>query len=88
MRLDLIIFGSDDVIARRVALDLAPLAPHKTAVRLFDLAGQPCDGIGQMLVNDVLACQQGPAAPAPDQQRQACLDRLQLASRTKAELVK
>jgi hypothetical protein len=39
LRLDLILFCADGVIARRVAFDLAPLAPHKTAVRLFDLSG-------------------------------------------------
>lgn len=94
LRLDLILFGKDGVILRRIALDLGPLAPHKTAVRLFDLQGQPCDGIGRMLVNDVLACQVGQAgagqhgtAPA-EEQRQACLDRLQVSSRASAELAK
>ncbi len=89
LRLDLILFGKDGVILRRIALDLGPLAPHKTAVRLFDLQGQPCDGIGRMLVNDVLACQTGQPGNAPaEQQRQACLDRLQVSSRAKAELSK
>lgn len=89
LRLDLILFGTDGVILRRLALDLAPLAAHKTAVRPFDVQGQPCDGIGRMLVNDVLACQTGqPGTATPDQQRQACLDRLQVSSRAKAELSK
>ncbi len=89
LRLDLILFAPDGVIARRVALDLAPLAPHKTAVRLFDLPGQPCDGIGRMLVNDVLGCQFGKREDTPaDEPRQACMDRLQLSSRAKAELTK
>jgi len=89
LRLDVILFGTDGVILRRLALDLSPLAPHKTAVRLFDLQGQPCDGIGRLLVNDVLACQTGQQGSAsPDQQRQACLDRLQVSSRAKAELTK
>lgn len=89
LRLDLILFGKDGVILRRIALDLGPLAPHKTAVRLFDLQGQPCDGIGRMLVNDVLACQAGQPGSAPaDQQRQACLDRLQVSSRATTELAK
>ncbi len=89
LRLDLILFGKDGVILRRIALDLGPLAPHKTAVRLFDLQGQPCDGIGRMLVNDVLACQTGQSGNAPaEQQRQVCLDRLQVSSRAKADLTK
>ena len=57
LRLDLILFGTDGVIARRVALDLGPLPAKKTGVRLFDLTGQACEGIGRVLVNDVLACQ-------------------------------
>jgi hypothetical protein len=89
LRLDLMLFGTDGVVARRLAVDLAPLAPHKTAVRLFDAPGQPCEGIGRVLVNDVLTCQldQHDDAPA-DQRRQSCLDRLQLSSRAKAELNK
>ena len=89
LRLDLVLFGTDGVIARRVALDLAPLAPRKMAVRLFDLPGQPCNGIGRVLVNDVLACQLGPQGDGgAGPQQQACLDRLQLSSRAKAELTK
>jgi len=89
LRLDLILFGTDGVILRRLALDLGPLAPSKTAVRLFDIQGQPCDGIGRLLINDVLACQIGQPGGSPaDDQRQACLDRLQVSSRAKAELTK
>ena len=91
LRLDLILFGTDGVITRRIALELAPLAPRKTAVRVFDLPSLACDDIGRLLVNDVLACQTGQhegAPPPADQARQACLDRLQLSSRTRAELTK
>ena len=89
LRLDLILFGADGVIARRVSFDLAPLAPHKTAVRLFDLSGQPCEGIGRVLVNDVLGCQFGKHEDAPaGDSRQVCMDRLKLSSRAKAELTK
>lgn len=90
LRLDLVLFGTDGVIARRVALDLAPLGARKTAVRLFDLPGQLCDGVGRVLVNEVLACQLGlrSGAPPAEEPRQACTDRLQLSSRAKAELTK
>ena len=60
-------------------------------MRLFDLPGLSCDDIGRVLVNDVLACQPGQhedAPPPADQARQACLDRLQLSSRARAELTK
>ena len=89
LRLDLMLFGSDGVIARRVALDLAPLAAHKTAVRLFDVAGQPCDGIARVLVNDVLVCQTGKQeSGAAEQAPQMCLDRLQVSARGKVDLTK
>lgn len=89
LRLDLVLFGTDEVIDRRVAVDLAPLAPHKTSVRLFDLQGQPCDGIGHVLINDVLACQLGKReGAATDEPHQDCMDRLKPTSRTKAELTK
>jgi hypothetical protein len=89
LRLDLVLFGTDGVIARRLALDLAPLAAHKTSVRLFDLKGLPCDEIGRVLINDVLACQDGTTSSTPsDQQRQGCLDRLSVSSLAKAPLTK
>ncbi|MGC8525023.1 MAG: Tat pathway signal protein [Acidibrevibacterium sp.] len=89
LRLDLILFGTDGVILRRIALDLGPLAAKKTGVRLFDLQGLACDSIGRVLINDVLACHAGdkPGGNA-DQERAACLDRLTLSSRTKVPLAK
>jgi hypothetical protein len=87
LRLDLVLFGTDGVIARRVALDLGPLPAKKEAVRLFDLSGLSCKSIGQILVNDVLACQ-FTGKPAAEQQRQACLDRLAVSSRATVSLTK
>lgn len=75
LRLDLIVFGKDGVIARRMALDLGPLPGRKTQARIFDLAGQSCDSLGSLLVNDVMAC--GPTAET----KAACLSRLSLSSR-------
>jgi hypothetical protein len=87
-QLDLILFGKDGVIARRIALELAPLPPHKTAVRLFDVPNLQCDDIGQILVNDVLACRFGNQQSSDEAQRQACLDRITVSSRAKAPLTK
>lgn len=82
MRLDLVLFGTDGVIARRVALDLGPLPPGRTQVRPFDLRDQGCDGIGQVLVNDVLMCRVAGA------ERTDCLARLHMSSRAAAKLTK
>lgn len=82
LRVDLVVFGTDGIVARRLALDLGPLPAGKTAVRLFDLAGLACDGIGRVLVNDVLSCRTGEKdAAQAEQDREACLDRLSVASR-------
>lgn len=48
---------------------------ESTQARIFDVAGQGCDGIGAVLLNDLLAC-----GPTP-QMRNACLARLALNSR-------
>jgi hypothetical protein len=56
LRLDLVIFDSDGIVARRLAVDLAPLAAKKTVVKSFDIADLGCDGISRVLLNDVTAC--------------------------------
>ena len=70
------------VIGRRIAVDLGPVRPTKRAVKLFDLEGQPCDGIGSVLVNDVLECS-ADGAPVND-----CLGQLELKSLSNIQLTK
>ncbi len=86
LRLDLVLFGGDGVIERRIALDIAPLGGGKTTVRLFDLPGLACTDIARILVNDVLACRGG--KPVADRDRDECLDRLAVTSRAAAQFVK
>lgn len=76
VKLDVVLFGRDGVAGRRLAVDIGPLPPGRTVVRLFDVAAQPCDGIAQLLMNDVLAC--GGTETA---MRNACADRLAPTSR-------
>jgi hypothetical protein len=76
LRLDLVLFGKDGVVARRVAVDVGPLPAGRTQARIFDLAGQGCDGVGTVLLNDVLVCDGTEAAA-----RSACIERATLASR-------
>lgn len=81
-KLDLVLFQTDGVIGRRLALDLAPVRADKRTVKLFDLEGTQCDTIGNFLVNDVLDCKtaSGPVAN--------CLANLKVKSLTKAEISK
>lgn len=81
-KLDLVMFGTDGVIARRLAVEVGPLRPTKTSVKLFDVAGLACTGIGTVLVNDVLACKSGA------DERPNCIDQVTVASRAKIALTK
>ena len=76
LRLDLVVFGKDGVVSRRLAVDAGPLPAGRTVVRLFDLTGQGCDSIGSLLLNDILACGSQEADA-----RNACVSRSALASR-------
>ena len=82
LRLDLVLFGTDGVIARRIALDVGPIQPGRMQVRPFELRDLACDSIGQILINDTMLCKVG-GADQPD-----CMDRLQTTSRVGAKLTK
>lgn len=75
-RLDLVLFGRDGVVSRRLAVDAGPLPAGKTSVRIFDVAGLACDDVGSVLLNDVLAC-----GGVGAEQRAACVSRAALSSR-------
>lgn len=82
LKLDLVGFGTDGVIRQRVAVELGPVPAARTTVRLFDLAGADCPGLGSLLVNDVLTCSDSAGAVAD------CVDRLAVSSRATATLTK
>lgn len=65
LKLDLVMFDREEVIAARLAVDAAPLPAGKTGLKVFDVDGLACAGIGQVLFNDVLACA-GPEGPIDD----------------------
>jgi hypothetical protein len=75
MKLDLVAFGTDGGILRRLIAEMGPLRAAKTMVRTFAIEAE-CRQIGAILVNDVTAC--APGEPG------ACLDGLGLSSRVKA----
>jgi hypothetical protein len=81
-KLDLVMFQPDGIIGRRFAVDLAPLRPSKRTVKLFDLDGTQCDGIGSFLINDVMECRSS-AGPVKD-----CLASMKVNSLTKVEISK
>ncbi len=55
-RLDLVIFAVDGIIARRLALETAPLHANKTMVKEFAIEALACSEVGRILLNDVSTC--------------------------------
>lgn len=81
-KLDLVLFQTDGVIGRRMAIDLAPLRPLKKTVKLFDVEGIACDKIDWFLINDVMDCKSGDGAA------DNCLARLTTSSLSSVKLSK
>lgn len=60
LKLDLVMFDRAGVVAKRLAVQAAPLPAGKTSLKVFDIEGNDCADIGSILLNDVMDC-----APAP-----------------------
>lgn len=56
---EMLIFDTDFVIQRRIAVNAAPIFASKTSVKLFELAGVACKDVGQILLNDFYSCTAG-----------------------------
>lgn len=82
LKLDLVIFDGEGIVAKRIAAELAPLARGKTVVKTFPVAGLACPDVSRVLVNEIMSCTTD-AGPAPD-----CMDRIETASRTPARFSK
>lgn len=82
VKLDLVLFQPDGIIARRFAVDLAPLKNNKKTVKLFDMEGLGCEKIASVLVNDVMDCKIETGAVAD------CLGKITLSSVAAAPLTK
>ena len=58
-RVDLILFDQEGVYAKQLLLDMAPLYEDKKILASFQLAEEPSDAIGSILVNDLPRCENG-----------------------------
>ena len=81
-RLDLVIFDADGIVARRVAVETAPLRASKTMVKEFELANLPCAEVGRILLNDVTQC------ASADGDLKDCVAATRLSSRSAVAFVK
>jgi hypothetical protein len=82
LRVDLVAFGGDGVVNGRALVELAPLDPGKTVLRLFELPGVGCDAIDRVLLNEAAACEDAAGAVG------GCTALVEPASRAKVTLFK
>lgn len=81
LQLDVVMFDTNGIVAKRLAVEIGPLTSGKTSLKVFDIAGLPCDKIGQLLLNDVLQCRDDKGA------RTDCLSLIQVSSRAKVAFI-
>ena len=82
LKLDLVMFDAEGVVARRLAIEAAPLNVGKTSLRVFDIPKQSCDKISRILLNDIMECR------GPIEARTDCLDLVKTSSRTNTPFIK
>lgn len=80
--LDLVLFDRGGTIMRRLAVDIAPVRPDKTMVKVFEIPETACGAIGSVLVNDVLHCRDSSGEVA------GCVDRVRTSSKLPVTLSK
>ncbi|WP_299392688.1 hypothetical protein [Pelagibius sp.] len=82
LKLDMVMFDSDGVVSRRLAVQAAPLPAGKTSLKVFDIRDLSCGRLGRVLLNDVMACgdQSGP--------RGDCLALIQATARAPLSMIK
>lgn len=57
LQADLVTFGADGVVNGRLLVELAPLPPDKTVLRLFEMPDVECGAIDRVLLNEVARCE-------------------------------
>ena len=82
LKLDLVMFDTNGVINKRLAVEGGPLAAGKTSVKLFDIKGVSCAEVDRVLLNDVLSCQGATGDIS------GCLDEIETTSRHSAVFFK
>lgn len=84
LKLDLVMFDSEGIINRRLAVEGGPLPAGKTSVKLFDIDGISCDAVHRVLLNAALTCN----GAEGERERENCLRMIETSSRTGAEFFK
>jgi len=82
LKLDLVIFDTDGIVARRVAVQGGPIPDGKTSLKVFDIDGVQCAKISRFLLNGVMTC------AAQDGKTGDCAGLIDTTSRAAAPLIK
>lgn len=82
LKLDLVMFDKEGVVAKRLALETAPLPADKTSLKVFDIGGMSCEQVGRILLNDVLDC------TGSDGAVENCLGLIDVSARGELSLIK
>lgn len=81
LKLDLVAFDRQSIVAQRLALESGPLPADKTLLKAFELSGVQCAELSRLLLNGVLACETS-AGEAAD-----CLRLVRPSSRTDVDFI-
>lgn len=82
LKLDVVVFDTDGIVAKRLAVEAAPLPLGKTSLKVFDIGGLPCERVGRVLLNEVMTC-------ADDaEERGDCLELMSTSSRATISFIK
>lgn len=82
LKLDLVIFDTDGIVARRVAVQGGPIPDGKTSLKVFDIDGLQCAKISRFLLNGVMTC------AAQDGPRKDCGGMIDTSSRSTVQMIK
>lgn len=82
LKLDLVMFDTDGVVNKRLAVETGPLPADKTRLQVFDMDGVSCSGLGRVLLNDVMTCSDAKGARAD------CLGLVQPVARGELSFIK
>ncbi len=82
LKLDLVMFGADGIITRRLAVEGGPLPAGKTSVKLFEISALSCTGISRILLNDVISCRDDAG------EHEDCVERVSTSSRNEVSFFK
>ena len=82
LKLDLVMFDSDGVVAKRLAVEAAPLPAGKTSLKVFDMRDLTCDRVGRLLLNAVMTCSDTAGA------RENCLEMVTPSARGSTPFIK